>query len=48
LVTGDIEGRFITYYSGDELAQAAADPAECGRSFPPLEEGFHQVLNRRC
>ena len=45
IVTGDIEGKFITHYSVDELAQAAADPAGCMR-FPVLEEGFHRMLNR--
>ena len=37
-MTGDIEGKFITHYSVDELAQAAADPAECATGFPALEE----------
>jgi enoyl-CoA hydratase/carnithine racemase len=46
IMTGGIEGKFITHYSVDELAQAAADPAECARSFPMLEEGFHRMLNR--
>ena len=46
ILTGGIEGKFITHYSVDELAQAAADPAECARTFPPLEEGFHRTLNR--
>jgi enoyl-CoA hydratase len=36
----------MTHYSVDELAQAAADPAECARTFPLLEEGFHRTLNR--
>lgn len=46
VLTGGIEGKFITHYSVDELAQAAADPAECARTFPILEEGFHRMLNR--
>ena len=46
IITGGVEGKFITHYSVDELAQAAADPAECARSFPVLEEGFHRMLNR--
>jgi len=46
VLTGGIEGKFITHYSVDELAQAAADPAECARTFPVLEEGFHRMLNR--
>jgi enoyl-CoA hydratase len=44
IMTGGIEGKFITHYSVDELAQAAADPAECARSFPMLEEGFIECL----
>jgi len=46
IMTGGIEGKFITHYSVDELAQAAADPAECARTFPALEEGFHRMLHR--
>jgi enoyl-CoA hydratase len=46
ILTGGIEGKFITHYSVDELAGAAADPAECARTFPVLEEGFHRMLNR--
>ena len=32
-MTGDIEGRIITRYRVDELAQAAANPAERARAF---------------
>src|SRR5215472_13398135 len=46
VLTGGVEGKFITHYSVEELAQAAADPAECARTFPVLEEGFHRMLNR--
>jgi enoyl-CoA hydratase/carnithine racemase len=46
ILTGGIEGKFITHYSVDELAQAAADPAECARTFPELEAGFHRLLER--
>lgn len=46
IVTGGIEGKFITHYSVDELAAIAADPAECARSFPTIEAGFHRLLNR--
>jgi enoyl-CoA hydratase len=46
VLTGGIEGKFITHYSVDELAVAAADPAECARVFPELEAGFHRLLNR--
>ena len=46
ILTGGIEGKFITHYSVEELAQAAADPAECARTFPELEAGFHRMLER--
>jgi len=46
IMTGGIEGKFITHYSVEELAQAAADPAECARTFPELEAGFHRMLER--
>ena len=34
MITGGVEGKFITHYSVDELAAMAADPAECARVFP--------------
>ncbi len=46
ILTGGIEGKFITHYSVEELAAAAADPAECARTFPELEAGFHRLLER--
>jgi enoyl-CoA hydratase/carnithine racemase len=46
VLTGGIEGKFITHYSVDELAEMAADPAECARVFPEMEAGFHRMLNR--
>jgi len=46
ILTGGLEGKFITHYSVEELAQAAADPAECARTFPELEAGFHRMLER--
>ncbi|HEY2664553.1 MAG TPA: enoyl-CoA hydratase/isomerase family protein [Candidatus Binataceae bacterium] len=46
ILTGGIEGKFITHYSVDELAAAAADPGQCARVFPELEAGFHRLLNR--
>src|SRR5271165_6023348 len=46
VLTGGIEGKFITHYSVDELAAVAADPAECARVFPELETGFHRMLDR--
>ena len=46
VLTGGIEGKFITHYSVEELAAAAADPAECARTFPELEAGFHRMLDR--
>jgi enoyl-CoA hydratase len=46
VITGGLEGKFITHYSVDELAAMAADPAECARVFPEMEAGFHRMLNR--
>jgi enoyl-CoA hydratase len=46
IITGGVEGRFITHYSVDELAAMAADPAQCARLFPAMEAGFHRILNR--
>ncbi len=46
IITGGIDGKFVTHYSVDELAAAAADPAECARVFPEAEAGFHRMLDR--
>lgn len=46
VITGAIEGKFITHYSVDELARMAADPGECARVFPEMEAGFHRMLDR--
>jgi enoyl-CoA hydratase len=46
VITGGIDGKFITHYSVDELAGMAADPVECARVFPEMEAGFHRMLNR--
>ena len=46
ILTGGIEGKFITHYSVDELAQMAADPTECARVFPEMELGYHRMLDR--
>jgi len=46
ILTGGIDGKFITHYSVDELAAMAADPAECARLFPTLSVGFHRMLDR--
>ncbi|MDO8433902.1 MAG: enoyl-CoA hydratase/isomerase family protein [Candidatus Binatus sp.] len=46
ILTGGIDGKFITHYSVDELAAMAADPAACAQSFPQLSEGFHRMLDR--
>ncbi len=45
LLTGGIEGKFITHYSVDELAQLAADPVQYRRSGPDGEAAFHALLN---
>src|SRR5208282_2058789 len=37
IVTGGIDGKFVTHYSVDELAAIAADPIECGRVFPRIQ-----------
>ncbi|HXW83617.1 MAG TPA: enoyl-CoA hydratase/isomerase family protein [Candidatus Binataceae bacterium] len=46
VITGGVAGKFITHYSVDELAAAAADPAACARTFPAASEGFHRMLDR--
>jgi enoyl-CoA hydratase len=46
ILTGGVDGKFITHYSVDELAAMAADPAACAESFPRLSEGFHRMLDR--
>jgi enoyl-CoA hydratase len=46
IITGGIDGKFVTHYSVDELAATAADPAECARVFPEAEAGFHRLLDR--
>src|SRR6267154_2256174 len=46
ILTGGIDGKFITHYSVDELAAMAADPAACAQQFPALSAGFHRMLDR--
>src|SRR5260370_4057023 len=46
ILTGGIDGKFITHYSVDELAAMAADPAACAQQFPALSAGFHPMLHR--
>jgi enoyl-CoA hydratase/carnithine racemase len=46
VLTGGIEGKFITHYSVDELASMASDPAACAQLFPAASEGFHRLLDR--
>ena len=46
VITGGVAGKFITHYSVGELAEMAADAAECSRIFPEMEAGFHRMLNR--
>ncbi len=46
VITGGVDGKFITHYSVDELAALAADPAHCARIFPGLSAGFHRMLDR--
>ena len=46
ILTGGIEGKFITHYSVDELAAMAADPAACAQIFPAASAGFHRMLDR--
>ena len=46
ILTGGIDGKFITHYSVDELAAMAADPAACAQTFPAASAGFHRMLDR--
>jgi enoyl-CoA hydratase/carnithine racemase len=46
ILTGGIDGKFITHYSVDELAAMAADPAACAQIFPVASAGFHRLLDR--
>src|SRR5260370_25896326 len=46
ILTGGIDGKFITHYSVDELAAMAADPAACAQQFPALSAGFHRMVER--
>jgi len=46
ILTGGVAGKFITHYSVDELGAMAADPAECARTFPLIQSGYHRMLNR--
>ena len=45
LLTGGIEGKFITHYSVEELALLAADPIRYRESGPEGEAAFHALLN---
>jgi enoyl-CoA hydratase len=46
VITGGVEGKFITHYSVDELAASAADPAECARVMPRFFAASHRTLSR--
>ena len=46
IITGGVEGKFITHFSVDELAAQAADPAECARVMPRFFAASHRTLNR--
>lgn len=46
ILTGGVDGKFITHYSVDELAAMAADPAACAQLFPVASAGFHRMLDR--
>lgn len=46
IVTGGVEDKFITHYSVEELAAAAAEPAQVVRTFAHRSIGFHRMLNR--
>src|SRR5260370_16477121 len=46
ILTGGIDGKFITHYSVDELAAMADDPAACAQIFPSASAGFHRMLDR--
>jgi enoyl-CoA hydratase len=46
ILTGGVDGKFITHYSVDELAAMAADPGACAQIFPAASAGFHRMLDR--
>ncbi len=46
IITGAVEGKFITHYSVDELAASSADPAECAQVMPRFFAASHRTLNR--
>ncbi len=46
ILTGGVDGKFITHYSVDELAAMADDPATCAQTFPAASAGFHRMLDR--
>src|SRR6202140_557623 len=46
ILTGGVDGKFITHYRVDELAAMADDPATCAQTFPAASAGFHRMLDR--
>src|SRR5258707_15333848 len=45
ILTGGIDGKFISDYTVDELAAMAADPVTCAQQFPTPCARFHRMVD---